>query len=104
MVVEMMSLAAINANSSPKSVDFASNLLITCRFLSIFLVASRKKRNFGGIKCLNAKVWKRIDIGVSIVLRRARNLHFLLFNMVQGKKQLNSKTKFAMLLSAVDTN
>ena len=24
--------------------------------------------------------------------------------MVQGKKQLNSKTKFAMLLSAVDTN
>ena len=29
---------------------------------------------------------------------------FIIQIMVQGKKQLNSKTKFAMLLSAVDTN
>ena len=48
MVVEKMSLAAINANSSPKSVDFASNLLITCRSLVVFLVVSRKRCNFGG--------------------------------------------------------
>ena len=27
---------------------FCGNLLITCRFLVIFLVVSRKKRNFGG--------------------------------------------------------
>jgi hypothetical protein len=28
--------------------DLEVNLLITCRFLVIFLVVSRKKRNFGG--------------------------------------------------------
>ena len=28
--------------------EFDGNLLITCRFLVIFLVVSRKKRNFGG--------------------------------------------------------
>ena len=28
--------------------DLEANLLITCRFLVIFLVVSRKKRNFGG--------------------------------------------------------
>ena len=27
---------------------FCGNSLITCRFLVIFLVVSRKKRNFGG--------------------------------------------------------
>ena len=28
---------------------FCGNLLVTCRFIVIFLVVSRKKRNFGGI-------------------------------------------------------
>ena len=34
---------------------FCGNLQATCRFLVIFLVVSRKKRNFGGRRCLTFK-------------------------------------------------
>ena len=38
-----------------------ANLLITCRFLVIFLVVSRKKRNFGGkVERLIEIEWNRL--------------------------------------------
>ena len=40
-------------------IRFCGKLLITCRFLVIFLVVSRKKCNFGGDKCKMLKIWKR---------------------------------------------